>query len=125
MVSLDDLEGIERIMKYLQQSKCHEGEQIMQSLHLYWQLELQTPWLISQSVDTCAGTPISKGVSSHMTEYASAGGPSYSETVGPISDDITEDYPGSKKKGLRNFKENLLVFLDSLILECQDGPVFD
>ena len=77
------------------------------------------------SVDTCTGTPISKGVSSHMTEYASAGGPSYSETVGPISDDIAEDYPGSKQKDLKNFKENLLVFLDSLILECQDGPVFD
>jgi hypothetical protein len=42
------------------------------------------------SVDTCTGTPISKGVSSHMTEYASAGGPSYSETVGPISDGIIE-----------------------------------
>jgi hypothetical protein len=42
------------------------------------------------SVDTCTGTPISKGVSSHMTEYASAGGPSYSETVGPMSDGIIE-----------------------------------
>ena len=71
------------------------------------------------SVDTCTGTPISKGVSSHMTEYASA------EIVGPISDGIIEDYPGSKQKGLKNFKENLLVFFDSLILECQDGPVFD
>jgi len=42
------------------------------------------------SVDTCTGTPISKGDSSHMTEYASAGGPSYSETVGPMSDGIIE-----------------------------------
>ena len=36
-----------------------------------------------------------------------------------------EDYLGSKQKDLKNFKENLLVFLDSLILECQDGPVFN
>jgi cohesin complex subunit SA-1/2 len=36
-----------------------------------------------------------------------------------------EDYLGSKQKDLKNFKENLLVFLDSLILECQDGPLFD
>lgn len=42
------------------------------------------------SVDTCTGTPISTGDSSHMTKYASAGGPSYSETVGPMSEGIIE-----------------------------------
>jgi cohesin complex subunit SA-1/2 len=45
--------------------------------------------------------------------------------VNQAKDGNIEDYLGSKQKDLKNFKENLLVFLDSLILECQDGPLFD
>jgi hypothetical protein len=45
--------------------------------------------------------------------------------VGLISDGLIRNYPGSKRKGLKNFKENLLVFLDSLIFECHDRPLFD
>jgi len=39
---------------------------------------------------TCTGTAISMGDSSHMTEYTIADGPSYSETVGRMSDGIIE-----------------------------------
>lgn len=42
------------------------------------------------SVDTCTGTPISQGDSSHLTKYSSAGRPLYSETVGPMFDGIIE-----------------------------------
>ncbi|ESQ39447.1 hypothetical protein EUTSA_v10001288mg [Eutrema salsugineum] len=36
-----------------------------------------------------------------------------------------EDYQISRKKELRNFKENLVSFWNNLILECQNGPLFD
>lgn len=36
-----------------------------------------------------------------------------------------DDYIGSKEKDLRSFKDNLLTFWDSLVLECQNGPLFD
>ncbi|KAJ4968916.1 hypothetical protein NE237_015617 [Protea cynaroides] len=36
-----------------------------------------------------------------------------------------EDYYGSKRKELKNFKENLVAFLDNLVIECQNGPLFD
>lgn len=36
-----------------------------------------------------------------------------------------EDYHGSKKKELKNFKENLVAFWDNLVTECQNGPLFD
>ncbi|KAK9139477.1 hypothetical protein Scep_009158 [Stephania cephalantha] len=36
-----------------------------------------------------------------------------------------EDYHGSKKKDLKNFKENLVSFWDNLVIECQNGPLFD
>ncbi|KAH8489459.1 hypothetical protein H0E87_024907 [Populus deltoides] len=36
-----------------------------------------------------------------------------------------EDYQGSKRKDFKNFKDNLLSLWDSLITECQDGPLFD
>ncbi|KAL1226305.1 Sister-chromatid cohesion protein 3 [Cardamine amara subsp. amara] len=36
-----------------------------------------------------------------------------------------EDYQSSKKKELKNFKENLVSFWNHLILECQNGPLFD
>lgn len=49
------------------------------------------------SVDTSTGTPISQGDSSHLTKYASAGGPPYSETVGPMFDGIIEA-PGPKEE---------------------------
>lgn len=45
--------------------------------------------------------------------------------VNQAKDGNIEDYLGSKQKDLKNFKDNLLVFLDSLVLECQDGPLFD
>ena len=31
----------------------------------------------------------------------------------------------SKRKDLKNFKENIVSFWDSLVLECQNGPLFD
>uniref|UniRef100_A0A1J3HDI5 Sister-chromatid cohesion protein 3 n=1 Tax=Noccaea caerulescens TaxID=107243 RepID=A0A1J3HDI5_NOCCA len=37
----------------------------------------------------------------------------------------TEDYQSSKKKELKNFKENLVSFWNNLISECQNGPLFD
>ncbi|KAM7521536.1 hypothetical protein LguiA_011438 [Lonicera macranthoides] len=36
-----------------------------------------------------------------------------------------EDYQSSKKKEFKNFKENLVSFWDSLVSECQNGPLFD
>ncbi|XP_078445011.1 sister-chromatid cohesion protein 3 isoform X2 [Wolffia australiana] len=36
-----------------------------------------------------------------------------------------EDLYNSKLKELRNFKENLSVFWDNLVLECQNGPLYD
>ncbi|GMI66557.1 sister-chromatid cohesion protein 3, SISTER-CHROMATID COHESION PROTEIN 3 [Hibiscus trionum] len=36
-----------------------------------------------------------------------------------------EDYQGSKKKEFKNFKENLVSFWDNLVIECQNGPLFD
>ena len=45
--------------------------------------------------------------------------------VNQAKDGNIEDYLRSKQKDLKNFKENLLVFLDSLIFECHDRPLFD
>ncbi|XXG54284.1 hypothetical protein AAC387_Pa03g2208 [Persea americana] len=36
-----------------------------------------------------------------------------------------EDLYSSKHKELKNFKENLVLFWDSLVTECQNGPLFD
>lgn len=36
-----------------------------------------------------------------------------------------EDLYTSKRKELKNFKENLALFWDTLVLECQNGPLFD
>jgi cohesin complex subunit SA-1/2 len=38
---------------------------------------------------------------------------------------MVEDYYSSKQKELKNFKENLGAFWDALVLECQEGPLFD
>ncbi|RVW21247.1 Sister-chromatid cohesion protein 3 [Vitis vinifera] len=37
----------------------------------------------------------------------------------------TEDYQSSKKKEFKNFKDNLVSFWDNLVIECQNGPLFD
>ena len=42
------------------------------------------------SMDTCTKTSISMGDSTHMIENTSAGGPSYSDTMGPMSEGIIE-----------------------------------
>ncbi|KAI8522779.1 hypothetical protein RHMOL_Rhmol13G0023100 [Rhododendron molle] len=36
-----------------------------------------------------------------------------------------EDYQSSKKKEFKNFKDNLTSFWDNLVIECQNGPLFD
>ncbi|XP_065861246.1 sister-chromatid cohesion protein 3 [Euphorbia lathyris] len=36
-----------------------------------------------------------------------------------------EDYQHSKKKDFKNFKYNLVLFWDTLVVECQNGPLFD
>ncbi|KAK7337377.1 hypothetical protein VNO77_17946 [Canavalia gladiata] len=36
-----------------------------------------------------------------------------------------EDYQNSKKKEFKNFKENIELFWDNLVRECQHGPLFD
>lgn len=36
-----------------------------------------------------------------------------------------EDYQNSKKKEIKNFKENLEAFWDNLVRQCQHGPLFD
>ncbi|GMH27785.1 hypothetical protein Nepgr_029628 [Nepenthes gracilis] len=36
-----------------------------------------------------------------------------------------DDYQGSKRKEFTNFKENLVYFWDNLVIECQNGPLFD
>lgn len=36
-----------------------------------------------------------------------------------------EDHVNSKQKELKSFKENLASFWDNLVLECQNGPLFD
>jgi len=36
-----------------------------------------------------------------------------------------EDNYSTKQKDLKHFKENLVIFWDSLVLECQNGPLFD
>ncbi|RVX20901.1 Sister-chromatid cohesion protein 3 [Vitis vinifera] len=36
-----------------------------------------------------------------------------------------EDYQSSKKKEFKNFKDNLVSFWDNLVIECQNGPLFD
>ncbi|XP_062196989.1 sister-chromatid cohesion protein 3-like [Phragmites australis] len=38
---------------------------------------------------------------------------------------LVEDNYNSKQKELKNFKENLASFWDNLVLECQNGPLFD
>ncbi|KAK4747258.1 hypothetical protein SAY87_026295 [Trapa incisa] len=36
-----------------------------------------------------------------------------------------EDYQSSKKREFKNFKDNLLAFWDNLVIESQNGPLFD
>ncbi|VFQ77703.1 unnamed protein product [Cuscuta campestris] len=36
-----------------------------------------------------------------------------------------EDYQTLKKKEFKNFKDNLFLFWDNLVTECQNGPLFD
>ncbi|XP_024538812.1 sister-chromatid cohesion protein 3 isoform X2 [Selaginella moellendorffii] len=36
-----------------------------------------------------------------------------------------EDFVTSKQKDLRGFKDNLTLFWDTFVLECQNGPLFD
>ncbi|XP_022758099.1 sister-chromatid cohesion protein 3-like [Durio zibethinus] len=36
-----------------------------------------------------------------------------------------QDYQSSKKKEFKNFKENLVSFWENLVVECQNGPLFD
>lgn len=36
-----------------------------------------------------------------------------------------EDYQNSKKKELQNFKDNLVLFWDTMVTDCQNGPLFD
>ncbi|KAL3368805.1 hypothetical protein AABB24_009562 [Solanum stoloniferum] len=36
-----------------------------------------------------------------------------------------EDYQTSKKKDFKNFKDNLVYFWDTLVAECENGPLFD
>lgn len=36
-----------------------------------------------------------------------------------------EDYQSSKKKDFKNFKDNLVYFWDTLVGECENGPLFD
>lgn len=36
-----------------------------------------------------------------------------------------EDYQSSKRKEFKNFKDNLISFWDNLVVECQNGPLFD
>jgi cohesin complex subunit SA-1/2 len=36
-----------------------------------------------------------------------------------------EDNYSAKQKDLKHFKENLVSFWDSLVFECQNGPLFD
>lgn len=36
-----------------------------------------------------------------------------------------EDYQSSKKKDFKNFKDNLVYFWDTLVAECENGPLFD
>ncbi|KAG2559018.1 hypothetical protein PVAP13_8NG075300 [Panicum virgatum] len=38
---------------------------------------------------------------------------------------LVEDNYSTKQKDLKHFKENLVTFWDSLVLECQNGPLFD
>ncbi|KAJ3681089.1 hypothetical protein LUZ60_015578 [Juncus effusus] len=38
---------------------------------------------------------------------------------------LVEDNYNSKQKDLKNFKENLGAFWEDLVLECQNGPLFD
>uniref|UniRef100_A0A2P2M8D1 SCD domain-containing protein n=1 Tax=Rhizophora mucronata TaxID=61149 RepID=A0A2P2M8D1_RHIMU len=36
-----------------------------------------------------------------------------------------EDHQSSKRKDFKNFKDSLLSFWDNLVVECQNGPLFD
>lgn len=47
------------------------------------------------------------------------------KVVSRAEEGFLEDYLGSKQKDLRGFKENLVAFWDNLLLECQNGPLFD
>ncbi|KAL5983962.1 hypothetical protein ACLOJK_018064 [Asimina triloba] len=38
---------------------------------------------------------------------------------------VVEDYYNSKRREHKNFKENLASFWDNLVVECQNGPLFD
>lgn len=38
---------------------------------------------------------------------------------------VVEDYYNSKRREHKNFKENLSSFWDNLVIECQNGPLFD
>ncbi|XP_077232423.1 sister-chromatid cohesion protein 3 [Tasmannia lanceolata] len=45
--------------------------------------------------------------------------------VNLAKDGKVEDYYNSKRKEFKNFKENLVSFWDNLVIECQNGPLFD
>ncbi|KAH7366553.1 hypothetical protein KP509_18G084600 [Ceratopteris richardii] len=47
------------------------------------------------------------------------------KVVSRAEEGFLEDYLSSKQKDLRGFKENLGIFWNILILECQNGPLFD
>ncbi|CAL1403339.1 unnamed protein product [Linum trigynum] len=36
-----------------------------------------------------------------------------------------EDHQSLKRKDFRNFRDNLVLFWDNLVVECQNGPLFD
>lgn len=36
-----------------------------------------------------------------------------------------EDHQSLKRKDFRNFRDNLILFWDNLVVECQNGPLFD
>lgn len=38
---------------------------------------------------------------------------------------MIEDHYNSKSRELKTFKENLALFWDTLVLECQNEPLFD
>lgn len=42
-----------------------------------------------------------------------------------ISQGKVEDTLGSKQKGMKNFKQSLLIFWDFLVLECQSSFLYD
>nr|CAB3490450.1 unnamed protein product [Digitaria exilis] len=71
------------------------------------------------------GRLISHAVKKLVEEYETNKNSVTFQILAMLFEGLVEDNYSSKQKDIKNFKENLVTFWDSLVLECQNGPLFD